>query len=657
MKIANVFENIKNVLVGKPLKLNSSVREHIALVSIMAWIGLGADGLSSSAYGPSEAYLALGQHTSIAIYLAVATTVTVFLIAFAYSQVIELFPTGGGGYKVATHLISPAAGAVSGAALIIDYILTIAVSVASGVDAVFSFLPTSILHFKIEAELGIIIVLMILNLRGMKESIKVLMPLFFGFLITHIAIILAGILFHKDGLSQIIPQSIAESHRMSSSIGILATVAIFLRAYSMGGGTYTGLEAVSTNTGMLAEPKIRTGKNTMMYMAVSLSFMAGGIILLYLLWHVHPVYGQTLNAVVFGKILDAFGFGNGWLVTVLFFEAMLLFVGANTGFLGCPAVMANMASGKWLPSQFGELSGRLVSKNGVIISGVAAMLILLWARGSVSTLVVLYSINVFLTFSLSLYGLCAYWIRSRKTKPEWIRKLPIAIISFVVCASILVITTFEKFAEGGWLTVLITCGAIAFCFVVRGHYRQMGFKLRQADRLFAPHFASKEIHPENFISIEDTTQRTAVFFVTKHYGAGLHTLLWVQRLFPDVFKNFIFVTSGEIDFDVFANNEVFKTTYRKDLDKTISRYQQFCTDHQLPSAGYFSYGVDRVDELIKLSEQIKADYPDCVFFGSKMVFVDESWWNKYLHNNTVNILQRELHLLGLQMVIMPMRID
>ncbi|MEN9946145.1 MAG: hypothetical protein RLZZ293_531 [Pseudomonadota bacterium] len=653
----NWLRILKNIIIGKPLDAtNPQTRDHIALIAVIAWIGLGADGLSSSAYGPEEAYLALGHHTGIAIYLAFATAFTVFLISFAYNQVIELFPSGGGGYKVATHLLGSKAGVISGSALIIDYVLTIAVSVSSGVDAIFSMLPLAWGNYKLEVEIGVIILLMILNLRGMKESIRILIPLFLGFLFTHLAIILIGILFHINHLTDILPNASQEAHSMSKSIGIVATIAIFLRAYSLGGGTYTGLEAVSNNVNMLAEPRVRTGKFTMLYMAISLSFTAGGIIILYLLWHAQPEAGKTLNAVVFGKILGETGLSQHWLAIILFFEAALLFVGANTGFLGCPTVMANMAVDKWLPRQFRELSGRLVTQNGVMISGIIAIIILLWSRGKVSTLVVLYSINVFLTFSLSLLGLCVYWYRARKDKSQWLSKFIIALIGFIVCGAILVVTTVEKFAEGGWLTVVITACTIGLCFLVRDHYRKVGLKLTEADLLFASHFENKNFNSTQLLPIENNELKTAVFFVTKHPGAGLHTLLWVQRMFPNVFQNFIFVTSGEIDSEVFANEEIFKKKYRQDLNQIIEGYRNFCSQHNLPSAGYFSYGVSGAEELIKLAEQIQIDYPDCIFFGGKLVFVDESWWTRLLHNNTVNLLQRQLHLRGMQMVILPMKI-
>src|SRR5258705_7426072 len=138
------MKTISAALLGAPLDpFSSHTRQHIALVAFLAWIGLGADGLSSSCYGPEEAFLALGEHTHLALYMAAATALTVFVIAVGYNQVIELFPSGGGGYKVATSLIGPYTGLVSGAALIVDYMLTIAISVASGADAVFSLLPVA----------------------------------------------------------------------------------------------------------------------------------------------------------------------------------------------------------------------------------------------------------------------------------------------------------------------------------------------------------------------------------------------------------------------------------------------------------------------------------------------------------------------------------
>lgn len=653
-----ILTKLKYLMIGKPLNiLNPKIKSHIALIAVIAWVGLGADGLSSIAYGPEEAFLALGHNTHIAIYLAFATAFTVFLISLSYNQVIELFPNGGGGYKVATHLLGSKAGVISGSALVVDYILTIAVSTAGGVDALFSLLPGKYAEFKVEFEVVTILILIILNLRGMKESIKILVPLFIGFLVTHVILIVAGVVYHYNGLPDIMPHAAKEMHSLTASIGIFPALALLLRAYSLGGGTYTGLEAVSNNVNMLAEPRVKTGRFTMLYMALSLSFTAGGIILLYLLWHVAPSDGKTLNAIVFAKIIDRLHLGHYWLPIVLFFEAALLFVAANTGFLGCPAVMANMAVDRWLPRQFRELSNRLVVQNGVLISGLASILVLLWAHGDLSILVSLYSVNVFLTFSLSLLGLSVYWIKSRHNKPHWRYKLFMSATGFVICSCILVITVLEKFTQGAWLTIIITTCMIMFCFFVKKHYLLVRKKLNDVDEVFANYIKDPESNGDKTqLNITDKTAKTAVFFVNKHYGTGLHAILWVKRLFPEVFTNFIFLTTGEIDSEAFSKDVIFKKQYRKDLHQTIEKYRTFCTENNLPSEGLFSYGVSEMQELIKLADYVQQDYPNCMFFASKLVFVDESWWSRMLHNNTISLLQRSLHLNGSQMVILPMKI-
>src|SRR2546423_1771297 len=293
-----VTDKVKSLLVGKPFDLaDQRIYHHISLVAFLAWVGLGADGLSSSCYGPEEAFLALGEHTHLALYMAAATGLTVFVIAVGYNQVIELFPSGGGGYKVATNLIGPYTGLVSGAALIVDYMLTIAISVASGIDAVFSLLPIGAQAFKLGTELALVVLLLYLNLRGLQESIRVLLPIFLGFFLTHVLLIGYGVLSRADHLPALIPETLSETGRLTQEMGWVFAASLFLRAYSLGGGTYTGIEAVSNNVQSLAEPRVSTGKWTMFYMAVSLSFTAGGIILLYLLWNVSPEEGQTLNAV------------------------------------------------------------------------------------------------------------------------------------------------------------------------------------------------------------------------------------------------------------------------------------------------------------------------------------------------------------------------
>jgi len=177
-------------IIGPPRDVRDpGIFHSLSLIALLAWVGLGADGLSSSCYGPEESFLALGSHQYLAIFLALLTALTVFVISASYSQTIDLFPSGGGGYLVATKLLGPGAGVVSGCALVIDYVLTISVSIASGADAIFSFLPVSILWLRFWVCLLVVLFMVGMNLRGVKESVISLLPVFIAFVVMHVGLV------------------------------------------------------------------------------------------------------------------------------------------------------------------------------------------------------------------------------------------------------------------------------------------------------------------------------------------------------------------------------------------------------------------------------------------------------------------------------------
>ncbi len=654
----NFLKKLRELLIGKSLDpLRPETRQHIALAAFFAWVGLGADGLSSSCYGPEEAFLALGTHHHLGLYLALATAFTVFIIALGYNQVIELFPSGGGGYKVASHLLGEHAGLVSGAALIVDYVLTIAISVASGTDALFSLFPASWQSVKLGTEIALIIILIVLNLRGMKESIQVLLPIFLGFFITHALLIAYGISKHASGLPTLVPDTMSETHLLTQELGWVFVASLFLKAYSLGGGTYTGIEAVSNNINRLAEPRVHTGKLTMLYMALSLAFTAGGIIVLYLLWNAQHVEGQTLNAVAFQSIIATLGLpdwlSSATLAITLALEAGLLLVAANTGFLGGPAVMANMAADSWVPRQFRQLSTRLVTQNGIIVMGVAALLILVWSHGDVSLLVVLYSINVFLTFSLSLLGMCVHWWRRRRGRQPWKRRLSLSLLGLSVTGSILVVTMIEKFTEGGWVTLLITSLVIGLCLLIRKHYDETKEKLLVAERLFGQ---SVDNNASGLPEQLDPALPTAIFLVDNHRGVGIHTIMWVLRLFPGHFQNFVFISAGEVDTQSYDS----EATIRSMQDQTQSalvHYTAFCRGQGLKATWRMACGTDPITVLDELAQEVIAEYPNSVCFAAKLIFTRDNIFIRWLHNQTALAMQRRLHLRGQQMVILPMKVD
>jgi len=653
---SSLKSRVKQAVIGKPLDpLSAKTRHSIALVAFFAWVGLGADGISSSCYGPEEAFRALGEYPQLGLYLALATAITVFVIALAYNQVIELFPTGGGGYRVATRLLGPHAGLVSGAALVLDYVLTIAISVASGVDALFSLFPIGFQSYKLVTEIALIALLVTLNLRGMREAVTVLLPIFLGFVVTHVFLIVYGIVAHADALPGLVPETLAVTRSLASDIGWTGAAALLLLAYSQGGGTYTGLEAVSNNVNVLAEPRVRTGKITMVYMALSLAFTAGGIILLYLLWNAQPVEGQTLNAVVFGSIIKSLGWESEWatqaaILVVLALEAGLLFVAANTGFLGGPAVLSNMATDSWVPHQFRYLSTRLVTDSGITLMGVAALGILIWTGGSVALLVVLYSVSVFLTCAISLAGLCRYWWLARGS-PRWLGRLALSATGFIVCAGILMMLLVERFTAGGWVALLILLVLIGVGLLVQHHYDWARAQIRKVDATFADQPFGSVSKPPAL----DPTQPTAAFLVGSSRGGGLHALLWVQRLFPEHFKNFIFINVRTVDAQAYGGREDL-AAIQTQARSALNYFVNFSNSYDLAAKAYLAFGTDPVDEFVKLAEQVASEYPNAIFFTSKLIFRHENWLIRLLHNQAALTIQRRLHFEGMQMVIQPMQL-
>lgn len=654
------IKEVRNFFFGKPLDpLDNKSRQHIALATLFAWIGLGADGISSACYGPEETFLALDEHNYLAIILAVATGITVFLIALSYNQIIEKFPSGGGGYKVASTLLSPKAGLVAGSALVIDYVLTIAISIAAGVDALYSLIPDDYQINKVVLICILILILTYMNLRGMKESIKILMPIFIGFLATHVFLILYGIFGHAYGLGNIIPNAVEETKLTAESIGWIGGALILFKAFSLGGGTYTGLEAVSNSITSLAEPRVKTAKATMLALATSLAFMAMGTILIYLLWDVEKVDGQTLNATVFLSITEEWKIGEYFIsqpfvFIVLFFEAGLLFVAANTGFISGPNVLAAMASDRWLPMQFSSLSSRLVTRNGVMIMGLAAIVSVIITKGVVHTLVILYSINVFITFCLSLSGITRHNIKSRKFVTNGYRRIILPLLALCVCATILLMTVYEKFFQGGWMTISITGIFIACCLYIKKYYRTIDKKIMKYEDKLEDQFNESinciEICPEL-----DPEKPTAVILLNERSSSGLYALKWINDAFPNQFSNFVFVSVGEIDHQDFSHEEDLKKL-KTETRSTLKKYIDITRKFGFPSEYEIRYSTDVIGTLTELAENVHARYPKSIFFTNKLINEKDNPMLQFLYNQIAYILQRRLHIRGLDMIVIPLRI-
>jgi amino acid transporter len=646
-------QKLRRTLIGAPRNISDpSLFHKISLIPILAWIGLGADGLSSSSYGPEEAFRAIGEHTYLALPLAIATAVTVSVIAYAYSRIIEHFPHGGGGYVVATRTIGEKAGVISGSALLVDYMLTITVSIAACADALFSFLPLEYHKYKIPFAALALIGLIVMNLRGVKESVKMLAPIFITFIATHAILLGYGIFRHAFEIVPIVNGFHGQFQGDLSSIGWLAILVIFLRAFSLGGGTYTGLEAVSNGLQIMREPKVHTGKRTMLYMAISLASIAGGLLLCYLLLNVKPATGRTMNAILAEQLFSGWPLGYTLALITILSEGALLIVGAQAGFIDGPRVMANMAIDYWFPRRFASLSERLSMQNGVLMMGITSLILLFATHGSVSTLIVLYSINVFLTFSLSQLGMSRYFIKRRDRDKKWLQHLSVHIVGLILCLTILIITIAVKFKEGGWITLLITSLFVLLCYVIRNHYKKVRKAMSEFDTMLKdiPTIDSpnkEPVDPKNF---------TAIQLVAGYNGFGIHTFLSVVRNFPHVYKNFVFVSVAVVDSGSFKGSEDVDALKNSAKD-SLEKYVQLARNMGIAAEYRLAVGTDVVDSATDICEQMSKEFPRSTVFAGQLTFMLEKFFHRFLHNETSFAIQRRLQWKGITTVILPMRIN
>lgn len=648
-----LFQRMKRLLFGSSIDvMDKSIFHKLSLIPVLAWVGLGADGLSSSAYGPEEAFRALGEHTYLAVFLAIATALTVFIISYAYSRIIENFPHGGGGYVVATHTLGEKSGVVSGCALLVDYVLTITVSIASCGDALFSFLPMQYHHYKLPFEALLIVILIVLNIRGVKESVSLLAPIFLTFVVTHVFMIGYGILTHIPTVTTVAGDIQSGFHHGLTSLGGWGMMLLFLHAYSLGGGTYTGIEAVSNGLQIMREPKVQTGKRTMVYLASSLAITAGGIFICYLLLRVHHVEGQTLNAVLAGNLFNHWGFGRELAFITIFSEGALLFVAAQAGFIDGPRVMANMAIDSWFPHRFAALSDRLTMRNGVVMMGVAALFLLIYTHGAISKLIVMYSINVFLTFSISQLGMSTFFIKKRRTDPEWKKHLSVHLVGLALCATILIITTIEKFGEGGWVTLLITSVLIAACYIIKRHYTSVKEEIGKLDRLMA-HIPTTGTMNRASVNPQEMT---AIQLVSGFHGFGVHTFLSIVRNFPHVYKNFIFVSVAVIDSGTFKGAEEIKNL-DESIHDSLKKYVELARKLGFPAESRYETGTDVVEIATRVCKQITNEFPRSTVFTGQLTFRLEKSYHKLLHNETAFAIQRHLQWEGVTTVILPIRVE
>jgi hypothetical protein len=309
-----------------------------------------------------------------------------------------------------------------------------------------------------------------------------------------------------------------------------------------------------------------------------------------------------------------------------------------------------MAIDSWVPNRFMHLSERLVVQNGVLFMGLASLLILVFTRGSVQILIVMYSINVFITFTLSQLGMCIHWVKTKA--PHRGKKFAINFIGLVMSVAILAVTIAIKFKEGGWITLVITLSFAAGCVLVRRHYGRVKDMMKRLDDILGQ---VQQMTGKHGAAVRDEAAPTAVIFVRNFGGLGIHSFVNIHRIFPNYFKNFVFFSIGVVDWKNFKGAEEVKNLEGHVTDE-LKKYVRMASDFGFYAESIQSVDIDTLDVVEARCEEIQRKYNKAVFFVGKLVFEEENLFTRFLHNQTAFSIQRILQFKGIPSIVLPIRV-
>lgn len=466
-----MFSKLRRVLIGDPL---SSAHQHHELIpKWKALPVLASDALSSVAYATEEIVIPLALAATMIPFashwllpIAGAIVVLMFIVALSYRQTIHAYPQGGGAYIVVKENLGQGAGLVAGAALLIDYTLTVAVSVSAGVENLISAFPV-LASVQIFTCIWFILIIMTLSLRGMNESSTVFaLPTYF-FIFSIFILIVYGMIHNPHGDVNPIADVMSANF---PELGII----LILKAFSSGCAALTGIEAVSDGVPLLRHPQSKNAKSVLMWMVAILAVLFFGISYLVFAHELTHKPGVTLISQ-----LNAMIFGGGIMFYVIQVAVVLiLFLAASTAYADFPRVASLLSKDRFAPRQFASIGDRLVFSNGIIGLSLIAILLIIFFKGKTHYLIPLYSVGVFLSFTLSQAGMVA---RTFKLKEKgWIKTLFISGFGMTLTAVVLCVVATFKFSHGAWIVVVIIPSLVYLFYRIHAHYVMFARELSQS---------------------------------------------------------------------------------------------------------------------------------------------------------------------------------
>lgn len=588
------FGQIKKVLVGNPLSSDMACHQRIPKWKALAV--LSSDALSSVAYATEEVLIPLSffalSATIWSLPIALGIAFLIVVVTISYRQTIDAYPNGGGAYTVAKENLGTQAGLVAAAALLIDYILTVAVSVSAGVENISSAFPLLIPHRE---AIGVVIILiiMIFNLRGLKESASVFALPTYLFIISFVIMLGAGAYQVLTGAP-----TLKVAPPVMGAVYPAIPVFLILRAFASGCSALTGIEAISNGIPIFKDPAQKNAKTTMLWMSTILAVLFLGLTFLAHHFQIIPSERET---VVSSLAHQVFG-ENVFYFLVQGSTALILILAANTSYADFPRLSSLLAKDRFLPRQLASVGDRLVFSNGIIGLSLASIFLIILFEGDTHHLIPLYAVGVFLSFTLSQLGMVQHHIKTKH--PGWVRSLVINMVGAITTFTVLIVLGWTKFAAGAWMVILLIPLLVLFFQKIHGHYQKTAAKL--SGFKVTPHSLFKD-HPNH----------VAVIPIS-----GIHQGIYDALVYAtSISKN---IKACYVDVDPEATVRMVKT-----WQETFPEVELVI----LPSP-YRSVLRPVVDYVESIQKSIDHDMITVII----PEFVTGKWYHKFLHNQTAIVL-------------------
>ncbi|MGE5381275.1 MAG: APC family permease [Methylocystaceae bacterium] len=590
-----------NVFWGMPILSSDAISSVAYAVEEMLWVLIPAVGLASFVWMPR---------------IAISVIILLLILTFSYRQVVEAYPRGGGAYIVSKDNLGPLYGLIAGASLSVDYTLTVAVSVSAATAAITSAFPVLYFH-RVAISLFIVFLLVVGNVRGLRESTRLFSIPTYAFLLSIIILIIASIVKHIGGTAiHPVPLSTSEVTLGTQAI----TVFLLLKAFSSGCSAVTGVEAISDAVPNFREPSARNAKIAYLLLAASVLITFGGTAYLAKIYEIMPSHYQTVLAQI-----ATITFGKGFMFYFIqATTAIILAMAANTAFAGFPTLLSVIAQDGFVPRQFKMRGHRLNFSNGILFLAVMAAILIIIFKSSTHYLIPLYAIGVFTSFTLAQLGLFMRWIRH---KPEgWQWKATINGLGTLVTLTSVLIIGITKFIAGAWIVILIIPAAVKLMLVIRQHYASVAQQLDIPNE----YIGQLNMHPK--------INHYVIVPIDSFNAMVVKALRYAQAMSPNVVAFHVEIHEGE-------------------ADKLRKKWAMLNTDIELVIKP--SPYREVVNSLVKYidSEEHSSKPGDIITLLLPQFFVSK-WWQAILHNNTsLFIANAMLHKHNVVISIMPFYLE